>query len=202
MTTNMKSFKSFGLIAIVIILVSAVVPVENTYTLSKDYMVTINGTSNLHNWNEKVGIASGDASASFNSDGSFDLTAISIKMNVRSIKSDMGSIMNNNTYKALKADANPEIIFTLSAPVKSIQTKASETTVSAKGNLTIAGVTNPVDMQVKVYMPEHGKLAFEGSQTINMTDYDINPPTALFGTLKTGSVITISFVTNFTSTIN
>jgi hypothetical protein len=55
-------------------------------------------------------------------------------------------------------------------------------------------------MQVKVFMPSTGQLAFEGSQTIKMTDYGITPPTALFGTLKTGDEITITFKTNFTST--
>ncbi len=199
---NMKSFKNFVFVVIAVAFLSAAAPVENTYILSKNYTVTINGTSNLHNWNEKVETVSGSSVVGSNSDGSFDLTAVNIKMNVHSIKSDMGSVMDNNTYKALKADANPEIIFTLTAPVKSIQTKASEPTVSAKGNLTIAGVTKPVNMQVKVYMQEHGKLAFEGSQAIKMTDYGINPPTALFGTMKTGNEITINFVTNFTTAIN
>jgi len=142
-------------------------------------------------------ISGGDGAVSWNADESFDLEVIHIKMDVHSIKSDMGSIMNNNTYKALKADANPEITFTLTDPVKSIQCKPNEKTISAKGNLTIAGVTKPVDMQIKASMQEQSKLAFEGSLAIQMTDYGIKPPVALFGTLKTGNEITITFKTNF-----
>lgn len=198
----MKSFKNFLLIAIAILFFSAAAPVKNTYTLSQDYTVTIHGTSNLHNWVQKVGMVSGDGVVNWNKDGSFDLDAINIKMDVHSIKSDKGSVMNNKTYKALKADVNPEIIFTLHVPVKSIQTKTKEKTVSIKGNLTIAGVTRSVDMQVKLFMHEHGKLAFEGSQTIKMTDYGVDPPTAFFGTLKTGNEITLNFKTSFTITNN
>ena len=197
----MKSLKYFFLLSTAIVLMSAATLVKNNYTLADDYVVTIHGTSNLHDWDEKVETVTGDGIVNWNKDGSFDLSAINIKMDVRSIKSD-NSVMDNNTYKALKAEANPKIIFTLNLPVKSIQAKANEKIVSAKGNLTIAGVTKPVDMQVKVFMREHGKLAFEGSQTIKMSDYDVDPPTALLGTIRTGNEITLHFKTNFTQQLN
>jgi polyisoprenoid-binding protein YceI len=195
----MKPLKYTLLFAVNLLFTNATTstPVKNAYTLSADYAITINGTSNLHNWDEKVKTVTGQGIVNFIDETSFDLESINIKMDVHSIKSDMGSIMNNNTYKALKADANPQIIFTLTTPIKSIQTKSAEKTISAKGNLTIAGVTKVVDMQVKISMPEHGKLIFEGFQTIQMTDYGIKPPVALFGTLKTGDAITINFKTNF-----
>jgi polyisoprenoid-binding protein YceI len=202
MKTIMKTLKNILLITLVIPCICATVLINNTYTLSKDYTVTINGTSNLHNWNETVGIVSGEGAVNNNTDGTFDLTALTIKMEVHSIKSDMGSVMNNNTYKALKADNNPEITFTLIDPLATIKSGTMANTLSAKGNLTIAGVTKPVTMQVKIIMEAPGKMAFEGTQTIQMTDYGINPPTALFGTLKTGNTITISFKTNFTQTNN
>ena len=36
-----------------------------------------------------------------------------------------------------------------------------------------------------------------GAQQVKMTDYGVDPPTALFGVLKTGDAITISFNTTF-----
>jgi polyisoprenoid-binding protein YceI len=198
----MKSFKRIILVAIAATGISATNLIDNRYILSKDYKVTILGTSNLHDWNETVETVSGDGLVTWNDDGSFNLDAINLKMDVHSIKSDMGSIMNNNTYKALKADKNPEIIFTLTTAVKSIKAGASTTGVTAKGTLTIGGVTKPVDMNVKVSIQDHALLSFKGSQIIKMTDYGISPPTALFGTLKTGDDITINFKTNFITTIN
>jgi len=191
----MTQFKYF-LLAVCILFISATTA-KNTYTLSKDYAVTINGTSNLHSWDEKVTTVSGTGIVNWDN-GSFDLVAVNIKMDVHSIQSDMGSAMNNKTYKALKADANPEIIFALNVPVEAIKTNVNEKMITAKGNLTIAGITKSVDMKVKISMQEKGKFTVEGSQTIKMSDYNIDPPTALFGTLKTGNDITINFKTNFT----
>ena len=184
-----------------IIIISADTPVKNKYTLNKDYTIFIYGTSNIHDWNEQVQTATGEGLVKVN-DGSFDLLAISIKIAVHSIHSDIGSAMNNNTYKALKADANPEIIFTLTEQILFIPLKTSETAITAKGNLTIAGVTRPISMSGKILMQTAGKISFEGSQTIKMTDYGIDPPKALFGTLKTGNEITVSFKTNFLITAN
>jgi hypothetical protein len=186
----MKPFKILLLIAVAALSICAYSPDINRYLLSKEYTVTILGTSNLHNWSETVGTVFGDGSVTWNADGSFDLDAINLKMKVNSIKSDMGSIMNNNTYKALKEDHNPEIILTLNTPIKSIKAGSTASTISAKAILTIAGATKTIDMLIKVSAPNHGYLTFEGSQTIKMTDYGISPPTALLGTLRTGNEIT------------
>jgi len=192
----MNLFKFFLPLALAILFIRAYI-VKDTYILSKDFVVIIHGTSNIHNWDEKVGIVSGDCIAYQDRDGSYNIDAITIKMDVHSIKSDMGSIMNNNTYRALKADVNPEIIFALNFPVKFNQTKSDKNSVSAKGNLTIAGIKRSVDMSIQVVVLKGEKLSFEGSQTINMIDYGIKPPTAILGTLKTGSEIKIDFKVNF-----
>ncbi len=178
-------------------LCSAALFVKNTYTLSKDYVITIHGNSNLHDWVEKVEQVSGNASVEQNNDGSFDLVDMNIKLLVHSIKSDMGAIMDKNTYEALKADANPTIVFTLSTPIKSLQKSATKTTITVKGYLTIAGVTNSITMPVNVSMPDNQTLHFEGAPFIKMSDYNITPPTAMFGALKTGNQITLHFKTNF-----
>jgi polyisoprenoid-binding protein YceI len=184
------------ILPLAILLMSAVVPTSGKYNLAKDYTVTINGTSNLHNWNEKVEAAQGSSDIIINGDGSFDINAVNLVMQVRSIKSD-SKIMDNNTYKALKADAHPEITLALAEPVKSAKVNGGAGTISAKCNLTIAGVTKAIVMQVKVMMPDKNAMQFEGSQTVKMTDYGITPPVALFGALITGDEITIHFKTTF-----
>jgi polyisoprenoid-binding protein YceI len=194
---NTNFFRKTMLGAFSIAFLIAATPDKNTYTVSNDYAVTIHGTSNLHAWDEKVQKVTGKGSINWNNDGSFDLNAISIKMDVHSIKSDMGSVMDNNTYKALKADEHPEIIFTLIGTVKSVLANSNNKIILVSGNLTIAGVTRFVQMKAKVNMQGKGKLIFEGSQPIAMTDYGISPPTALFGTMKTGNDITINFKISF-----
>jgi polyisoprenoid-binding protein YceI len=193
----MKLFKCFLLIAATAMLTSAGTAV-NTYTLSKGYTVSIHGTSNLHDWDENVVTVTGDGSVDWNGDASFDLDALNIKMDVHSIKSTEGSMMDKNTYKALKADDHPEITFALITPVKAILVGSH--TIAAKINLTIAGVTKAIDMSVTSVAAAHGNIAFEGTKTIKMTDYGVKPPVALLGTMRTGDDITIHFKTVFSLT--
>jgi hypothetical protein len=191
----MSVFKNFLLVAATIMLTSANTDVKNTYTLSKGYTVSIHGTSNLHDWDENVVTVTGNGTVDWNSDANFDLNTMNITMVVNSIKSTEGSMMDKNTYKALKADDHPDITFVLSTPIKSIQ--AGTHVIAAKINLTIAGITKAIDMPVTATAVAHGNISFEGSKAIKMTDYGITPPVALFGTMKTGDEITIKFKTVF-----
>jgi polyisoprenoid-binding protein YceI len=178
-------------------LVSADRPVLDAYILSRNYEVTIDGTSNLRDWQEKVGDVTGDLKAEVNEDGSVELSSIRIRMRVLSIKSDMGRAMDNKTYEALKALAYPEILFTVSAPMRLAQIRDCQTTIPVKGELALAGVCKPVTMLVKTFDIRQGILSFEGSQRIKLSDYGVKPPSALFGTMRAGPEITIRFNTNF-----
>ncbi|MEP1791697.1 YceI family protein, partial [Reichenbachiella sp.] len=60
-----------------------------------------------------------------------------------------------------------------------------------KGELLIAGKSN--EIPVRLTINNTSKLSVSGSIKIKMTDYGITPPTAVFGTIKTGDDITIQF---------
>ncbi len=197
----MLLLKNLYIITIAFLFIEASSPDKRIYALSKDSSITIHGTSNLHSWVERAGSFSGTSSVNLNDNATFDMEGVNIKIDVRSIKSEKGTIMNNNTYKALKADAYPQILFNLNVPVKSIP-KINNQFIIAKGTLSIAGITQSIDMKVKLTIFEQGKLSFEGAQTIKMTDYNIKPPTAMLGTLKTGNEITINFKVNFVNETN
>ena len=132
-----------------------------------------------------------------NADGSAAIQSIRMVMEVRSIKSDMGSVMDNRTFKALKADRDPEITFFITVPFV-IRRSAAGDTVSLNGHLTLAGVTRPVIMQVLSFKASQGTLSIEGEQNIKMTDFGVKPPSALFGVMKASPDITINFKTDFT----
>jgi polyisoprenoid-binding protein YceI len=182
---------------ILVLLTGAANPTRNLYVLSSDYSVTIAGTSNLRDWKEMVNQVSGAMEAEVNTDGSISLASIRISMDVLSIKSDMGRVMDGKTYEALKANTYPEIVFTLSTPLKLIPVIDCGTSVPVKGNLVLAGVCKPVTMQVKTLAICRGALEFEGYEHLTMTDFGVRPPSALFGTMRASPDITIHFKTHF-----
>jgi polyisoprenoid-binding protein YceI len=173
-------------------------PVQKTYRLSGDYAVSIHGTFSIHDWSETIGKVSGELVGTASGDGSADIKSIRMVMEVRSIKSDMGPVMNNKTYKALKGDADPEITFLLTGPVTMSRIAKGNKAVSVKGSLTLAGVTRAVTMSVRSFSAAPGKMAIEGEQKIKMTDFGVKPPSALFGTMRAAPEITINFKTDFT----
>jgi polyisoprenoid-binding protein YceI len=168
------------------------------YILSGDYAVSIHGTINVHNWSEVIQKVSGELVGSANGDANADIKSIRIVMEVRSITSDMGSVMNSKTYKALKGDADPEITFLLTDPVRISRMAEGDKSVLVKGRLTLAGVTREVMMSVRSFTVAAGKMSIEGEEKINMTDFGVIPPSALFGTMRAAPEITINFKTDFT----
>jgi hypothetical protein len=179
-------------------LVGAGVPAESTYKLALRYTVTIHGTLSIRNWVETVGEVTGEMKAGPHAGGGTDLSSIRITMVVRSIRSDMGKTMDNNTYKALKAEADPEITFRLGAPVTVTAAGGKRQPIALAGQLTLAGVTRPTTLWINELNIGADSMRFVGEQTIKMTDFGVKPPSALFGTLKVGPVLTINFITVFT----
>jgi polyisoprenoid-binding protein YceI len=156
----------------------------------------IKGTSNLHDWESSA--------YEVRANGTFSLTAGTLKaiqslymeIPVKAIKSTKGSMMDNKTYDALKADANPNIIFKLDK-VTGLGKRGEFYDINVVGDLTLAGATHKIDMYVQGKVEGNGNLIFNGSKKLKMTDFNINPPTALLGTLTTGNEVEIAFQVTF-----
>ncbi len=94
------------------------------------------------------------------------ISKISVEIPVKSLESGKGG-MDKNAYKALNEDDYPTIKFTSS------EVSASKIPVSTK----------KVSQGVEI----------SGKHTINMTNFGVEPPTALMGTIKTGEEVTVNF---------
>lgn len=151
---------------------------------------TVSGTSSLHDWDMNGNTGSGDAQ--FTIDGNV-LTAIQslvVNMPAESIKSGKSG-MDKNAYKALKTDKHKTIKFV----IKSAKSDGANLW-TLTGDFTIAGVTKTVSFKVKSQVVA-GVVTLEGSYAFKLTDFNITPPTALMGTVKTGDDVTIKFKTQF-----
>lgn len=170
---------------------------QSSYVLAGDHKITIEGSSNVHDQEEVAQTASGDAAVLWNPDATFAIQKFNLKVSVKSIKSDKGSIMDDKTYDALKGAKYPYITFKMLS-VKSMTKSGSGYALKINGELTIAGVTKNVDINGTVSVKENGKLYIETSKALKMTDFGIDPPTAMMGAMKVGNDITIKFKLNYT----
>jgi polyisoprenoid-binding protein YceI len=108
---------------------------------------------------------------------------------VKGLKSGK-SAMDDNTYEALKEEDHPVIKYEFRS-MDNVKVDGNTTTMSTKGALTIGGVTKIVNMNVKA--DTSTGIAFSGDITFKMSVFEIDPPTAVFGTIKTGDQVTIKF---------
>lgn len=103
--------------------------------------------------------------------------------------------MDNNAYKALMADKYPSVYLEL------ITTESiTSDQVSAKVKLTVAGVTRIINMKTR-YKIFNDQIGFSGSHPIKFSDFNLDPPTAVLGTIRTGNDLTLSFYLILKSTL-
>lgn len=146
----------------------------------------VSGTSTLHDWEMISDEATGEALLVLEEGKLQGVEKLSLQMPAESIKSGKNG-MDKNTYAALNTKKYKEVRFVLSKI-----TPAGANTWKAEGNFTIAGVTRPAAFEVKS-SPSGADYRFQGKHPFKLTDYKIDPPTAIFGTVKTGNEVAIHF---------
>jgi len=167
-------------------------------TGTKDNVVKISGKSNVHDWTmiaenpvceANFGPVSAEAGVPKN------LVLLNFSVKSKSLKSESES-MNNRTYKAIKADAYPDIEFKLrEARITPLQKNSF--IVNATGALTIAGVSKLITLQVNGEVKAGNTILCTGQKEIKLTDYGIQPPSFMLGAMKVGNDLIISFTLNF-----
>jgi polyisoprenoid-binding protein YceI len=119
------------------------------------------------------------------------LTALSLSVPVKNLKSGESS-MDSRAYTALKAKTYNDIVFVLTSATIAPGQK-DHFLIKSTGNLSIAGVTNAVAMDVNCQVSADGLITCSGTEKLKMTDYQIKPPSFMLGALKTGNDLTINF---------
>jgi len=191
----MKMCKTPPLILLVamLMLVSLTSNSQTKYVLSASPEFKVDGGSTLHDWNmiSKTGVGEG----LFVIEGGQFKTAksLSISFQAETLKSGTKGL-DTNAYKALNTGKNKDIRFVLK------ELTGGGAAFVAKGDLTIAGVTKPVSFPVKMSSAA-GKFTFEGSLDTKLTYFNVTPPTALMGTVKTDDEVKLSFKSTFQPTI-
>ncbi len=162
---------------------------QNSFTLDKS-ATKIEGSSNVHDWVSDATKVSASADLLIENNELVSIQSLKVTFPAKGILSTKGSIMDSKTWTALKADAYPNITYELQK-VNSITKVGIYSKLNTTGKLTIAGVSKIVNIDVKAYVITNGNIQFLGEKAMQMTDFKIDPPTALFGTMTTGNDIKI-----------
>lgn len=153
----------------------------NIYELKSSGTLSIKGSSSLHDWESAIQDFEIDAKLDLiNKKGDIRVTVVG-----ESIKSGK-VVMDQKTYESLRTDEYPEISF-ISDSLEFISNG-----IIAHGNLTIAGNTRPASI-VGNYTSDNEGVIVSGIYRLRMSDFGIDPPTAMFGSLETEDEVSIFF---------
>jgi polyisoprenoid-binding protein YceI len=151
--------------------------------------MTVQGSSTLHEWESQITKADWKGAFQMNAVALADVRNVEVKIPVESIKSTKGKMMDSKTYDAFNYEKYPFIVYTLS----SAKVNEANGTIEAKGTLSMAGVTKPLDLVAKYKILPGGEVQVTLSKKLKMTDFSMEPPTAMMGTIKVGDEVTVNF---------
>lgn len=167
------------------------------YTVDESSTMVITGTSTIHDWEADVEEftlnVSLDPTLLEKENPEVPVTSLALTVPVKSIESGKGG-MNKRIYGALKEKNHPEIMFNMTSVELADTVQSAETfTLMLKGNLNVAGSLKEVSFPVTGTKIDDGNYRFEGSYGINMKDYEVDPPSAMLGAIKSGEEVEIIF---------
>jgi polyisoprenoid-binding protein YceI len=166
---------------------------QTTYkaVADKDVNIKILGTSNVHDWELTSPKIDSQGDFKFDNGQLHSLTSFYFSVDAKSLKSEHES-MDNRTYKTMKADQYPKVTYKLtSATITTIQ--KGKYLIKAKGDLTIAGVTQSILLDVNAVVNADNTITCTGSESLKLTDYKIDPPSFMLGAMKVKNDLNIKF---------
>lgn len=89
-------------------------------------------------------------------------------------------MIDNKTSETLNFEKHPTITFTLTDK----QINIARSSLVANGTLTMCCVTRPVELDLIYKVLSAGDLQISGTHRLVMSDFKMEPPTAMTGTIK------------------
>jgi polyisoprenoid-binding protein YceI len=118
-----------------------------------------------------------DVQGTLTVEGDTTVSAAEVTAGLQALESDEERRDNAIRGRGLETDRFPESTFALTGPIElpSPPAQGEEVTATAPGDLTLHGVTRPVDVPVEARW-NGGTIEVVGTIDVDFADYDIEPP--------------------------
>ena len=158
--------------------------------------VSVTGTSTLHDWKATCSGTTGVPEI-LNITGKNTIDEFEFKIPVDSMDGGRGATMNNKIRTAFKSAENPFISYRQTEPaVLSKTPEDGSFDFTSKGVLSLAGKDKPVTVLGKGTI-KNGLITITVDKELKMTDFEIEPPSAMFGQIKTHDDVVVHFVFHY-----
>lgn len=172
-------------------------PVDSIhFTVLPESKVTLKGRSNVNSFTCSNSQLDGTILIAYDATKS-EMTNGNANLQMKIADFNCGNaLMENDMQKALGASSNPQITFAASSGeiVDTLRSGYSGTyyKIEVNGELTLAGTTKPIKVLFTGRkLRDHYRL--DGTKSIDMTDFGVKPPSAMFGMIKAKKTIYLQF---------
>ncbi len=114
---------------------------------------------------------------------------------VKAMRSGDGKL-DEHMQEAMKAEQNTQIVIRLNQFKLGEKKEDGSRQVDAQGEITVSGVTKPLELQASVTV-DGQKVKASGQKKLLMTDFGIEPPTMMLGTVKTANEVNVVYQVAF-----
>jgi polyisoprenoid-binding protein YceI len=164
---------------------------RTAFTIQPESKLSVAGGSTVRGWTCN---ATGIDGAVLSDDTSLSIVRASAAAASATLTVDVAALdcgngtMNSHMRRALKQPTAPQIMFRY----QRMETAAGGT-ARITGNLTLAGETRLITLDGQLLEEPGGALRLRGTHTFNMTEFGVQPPRLMAGTMKVHDPVTVSF---------
>ncbi len=197
-----KVFRSTSLVLLSVVLTGALAAVAQNFnltsvkfTVENTSVISILGSSTVGPFRCESNAISGGGQAGLEHEVSGDpFVEARLESDVAAFDCKNDKI-TSDLSKALKRDEYPQLALLIDAGFARppAEDEAGDYVVRVAGLLTIAGVEKRFDVTLTAVRESFLTFRLTGSHDVIMTDFGIDPPSALLGLIKTRDQITIDF---------
>jgi len=102
--------------------------------------------------------------------------------------------MNRDLNEALMSKKHPFISFEYTETRSmDFNDSSDQYRLVVAGNLTVAGHTRQIEFPMEAFVQEDGTIRAIGETELRMTDYNVEPPTAMLGIVRVDDIFTVHF---------
>ena len=168
----------------------------STMTLTPQSRIWVEGTSTVRGFECKAPAvtalieATGPDAANLVLAGTKGITRVDVTIPAKKLDCANGT-MNGHMFKAIKADAAPEIKFSLAS--YDLTRAGDEVKVRMNGKLSLGGVEKAITLDADAKAGPNGTLLVTGSEELKLSDYGLKAPTLMMGTMKVADAVKVRY---------
>lgn len=185
------SMKRLYILLMLLLLPGGLLLAQSSHRLASQSYFTIEGTSPLHDWSMKTEELEGCAALETKSGKLLGVKQLQVKFRTKSLRSGK-RLMEKKAWEALKADEYSIITFQM-ASQDGLNVERRGSLLVVEGTITIGGITRHETLEAEATISSEGTITLCGRKALRMSDFQIAPPSLLFGQFTADDALTINF---------